>query len=256
MSFGWAEREFDRRASTYDQSSMHIALADAAARFAAPVATETVLDIATGTGLVLRGFSRMPPDRLTGIDVSTAMLEVAASALPGARFLQADASHLPFESGEFDLITCISAMPYLGDPVEAVREWRRVLAVDGRIVASAFTLDGLTGPTLLRRAARQHGFTVDDPNEPTATIEAWHAIAASSTLRVTRFAEWTAQLPSTTVESLLRFQYPFSTRNDLSEATREELALVESSLREQVAETEEWKAQVLLIELCPLSAMR
>ncbi|UTT62832.1 class I SAM-dependent methyltransferase [Microcella humidisoli] len=249
MSIGWVEREFDRRASTYDQSSFHVSLAEAAARFAAPTVKDAVLDVATGTGLVLRSLQTLPAAHLTGIDVSSAMLDVARSSLPGARFLQASASRLPFGPGEFDVITCVSAMPYLDDPVEAVREWQRVLVRDGRIVISVFTPDGLTGPTLLRRAARQHGLMVDDPNESTSTVDAWREIAAKVGMRVVRTESWTLALPSATVESLLKPQYPFGVRNDLRDATSDDLALVRVSLGELIATTDTWEASVLLLEL-------
>lgn len=120
---------------------------------------------------------------------------------------------------------------------------------DGRIVISVFTPDGLTGPTLLRRAARQHGLVVDDPNESTSTVEAWREIAAEVGMRVVRTEPWTLAVPSATVESLLKPQYPFGVRNDLREATSDELALVRVSLRKLIAAADKWEASVLLVEL-------
>jgi ubiquinone/menaquinone biosynthesis C-methylase UbiE len=249
VDVGWVEREFDRRASTYDQGSFHASVAEAAARFAAPTSNENVLDVATGTGLVLRSVQTLPAAHLTGIDVSSAMLDIARSALPGVRFLQASAHDLPFESGEFDVITCVSAMPYMRNPDAAVREWRRVLANDGRIVVSAFVTDGLTGPTLLRRAAHQHGLIVEDPNAATSTVEKWREISARAGMHVVRAEISTTPIPSATADSLLSPQYPFDVRNDLHDATLDQWALVGATLRELITATVEWRASVLLVEL-------
>ena len=43
---------------------------------------------------------------------------------------------LPFESGSFDLVTCIEAFHYVGDPEHGVREIRRVLRPDGTVLIS------------------------------------------------------------------------------------------------------------------------
>ena len=57
---------FDRRAATYDQSGMHQWQARQAARLLAPVAGQSLLDIATGTGLAARAVSDLTGIVLTG----------------------------------------------------------------------------------------------------------------------------------------------------------------------------------------------
>ena len=57
---------FDRRAVTYDQSGMHQWQARQAARLLAPVAGQSLLDIATGTGLAARAVSDLTGIVLTG----------------------------------------------------------------------------------------------------------------------------------------------------------------------------------------------
>ena len=55
------------------------------------------LDVACGTGYL----TRYLPGRITALDQSPAMLEVAATRIPAARFVQSDALPLPFADRSF-----------------------------------------------------------------------------------------------------------------------------------------------------------
>lgn len=132
---------FDGRASEYDDSAMHRALAEAVARFALDGAdgVSDVLDVATGTGLVLRALRECDPAlRLTGIDLSAGMLAVARAALPVASFVEGDATTLPFGDAEFDLVTCATGLHLFPDAGAAIAEWVRVLRPGGRAVTATF----------------------------------------------------------------------------------------------------------------------
>jgi SAM-dependent methyltransferase len=67
----------------------------AALRGLAPART---LDIACGTGFLTRHL----PGRVTGLDQSDAMLELARVQAPGATLVVGDALDLPFEDGSFE----------------------------------------------------------------------------------------------------------------------------------------------------------
>ena len=58
------------------------------------------LDVACGTGFLTRHL----PGELTGLDQSEAMIEIAASRMPGAAFVQGDALAPPFEDGAFERV--------------------------------------------------------------------------------------------------------------------------------------------------------
>ncbi len=69
------------------------------------VPTESVLDLACGTGASSRPFAERGL-RVTGLDRSQDMLAVARRALPGVRFVEGDLT--TFDLGEtFDLVTCL-----------------------------------------------------------------------------------------------------------------------------------------------------
>jgi SAM-dependent methyltransferase len=93
------------------------------------------LDTACGTGrharhLVERGHE------VLGIDVTPEMLELAAAAIPGASFLEADLRDIPAEGERFDLVVCGLALAHLAELDAAVAELARVLRPGGRLVAS------------------------------------------------------------------------------------------------------------------------
>jgi ubiquinone/menaquinone biosynthesis C-methylase UbiE len=59
-----------------------------------------VLDVACGTGFLTRHLR----GEVVGLDQSETMLEIAATRLPGANLVRADAVPLPFGDGEFDRV--------------------------------------------------------------------------------------------------------------------------------------------------------
>lgn len=155
---------YDARAATYDDSRMHRDLADLVADQADGLvdAGGLVVDVATGTGLVLRAIAaRHPAARLVGVDLSPGMLAVARAAVPQAQLVQADAAALPVTPGTVDLVTCVTALHLLAEPETAFDEWARVLRPGGRLVTATFAADaGDTGtparPDLPRGFARRH----------------------------------------------------------------------------------------------------
>ncbi|MFB7252310.1 class I SAM-dependent methyltransferase [Microbacterium sp. NPDC056234] len=132
-------RAFDARAATYDESRMHRSLAAAVAAYADLDGVVDVLDVATGTGLVLRALHDRAVDlRMTGADISTEMLDVARDAHPDAVWLEADAAALPVPDRSTDLITCVTALHAIPDTRSALAEWRRILRPEGRALTATF----------------------------------------------------------------------------------------------------------------------
>lgn len=138
-------RVFDERAADYDTSVMHRDLADAVAAFATerpdgpPLDGLTVLDVGTGTGLVLRSLSaRVPSAGLIGADISPGMLAIARDVLPDADWIEADTAALPLADDTIDLITCVTVLHLISDVGAAVSEWSRVLRPGGRLITATF----------------------------------------------------------------------------------------------------------------------
>lgn len=184
-------RRFDDRAPTYDESAMHRGLAEAVADFVVAgtgpdaSAIGDVLDVATGTGLVLRALhDRGARGRMIGVDLAPRMLEVAHSHLPDAEFIETDAASLPLPGAVVDLVTCVTGLQLFTDAPAAIREWARVLRPGGRVVTATFVAFDPTRHRAAPPSAMLH-------HEPFRSVEALDETFAPVGLRVQRTARWT-----------------------------------------------------------------
>ena len=106
---------------------------------------ERVLDVACGTGLVtFPAAAAVGPDGgVTAVDISDAMVSTVAAEAErrGLRHVTAarmDAEHLRASDGSFDVVLCALGLMYVPDPLGALREFHRVLAPRGRMVAAVW----------------------------------------------------------------------------------------------------------------------
>jgi SAM-dependent methyltransferase len=95
----------------------------------------TVLDVGCGSGDWLAALARFNT-RVVGVDIDEDMLSLARARSSGSdnveiRAVAAEALDLP--DGEFDAVTCFTALPYL-DQDTALSEMARVLRPAGRLV--------------------------------------------------------------------------------------------------------------------------
>jgi ubiquinone/menaquinone biosynthesis C-methylase UbiE len=133
-------RHYDARAATYDDIALHRELVDVIAADLPPARPGSlVVDVATGTGLLLRALGPAWPGARLGVDRSPGMLGVARATLPpDVALVLADAAALPVASGSVDLLTCVTALHLLPDPAAAFAEWRRALRPGGHLVTATF----------------------------------------------------------------------------------------------------------------------
>ena len=117
-------------------------------------ASDRVLDVATGTGLVARALVGRYGCSVVGLDQSTEMLAGAREALARRPELAArielregQAEQLPFGDAEFDHLTFTYLLRYVDDPGATLAELARVVKPGGRIAALEF---GLPDPPLWR----------------------------------------------------------------------------------------------------------
>jgi len=95
-----------------------------------------ILDVACGTGM---NFPMFPAtSEITGIDLSSQMLEIAKQKAAELH-LQAeskvmDAQNLEFADGSFDTVTSALSTCTFPDPIQALREMKRVCRPDGLIL--------------------------------------------------------------------------------------------------------------------------
>jgi demethylmenaquinone methyltransferase / 2-methoxy-6-polyprenyl-1,4-benzoquinol methylase len=105
---------------------------------------DTVLDVATGTGLVARELVRRFGCSVVALDQSPEMLAVAAERTRGlpVRLVEGRAEKLPFADGEFAGLTFTYLLRYVDDPAATVCELARVVRPGGTIAMLEFALPG------------------------------------------------------------------------------------------------------------------
>ncbi len=106
--------------------------------------TDTVLDVATGTGLVARELVHRFGCSVVALDQSPEMLAIAAERTRGlpVRLVEGRAQSLPFADGEFAGLTFTYLLRYVDDPAATVRELARVVRPGGTIAMLEFALPG------------------------------------------------------------------------------------------------------------------
>jgi 2-polyprenyl-3-methyl-5-hydroxy-6-metoxy-1,4-benzoquinol methylase len=134
---------WDEQADGFDEAPDH-GLTDPVVRAAwskvllslLPHACE-VADLGCGTGS-LAVLLAEHGHRVTGVDVSSRMVEAAAAkasaAGVAATFLVGDAAQPPLAPGSYDVVLCRHVLWAMPDPDDALRRWVRLLRPGGRLV--------------------------------------------------------------------------------------------------------------------------
>jgi ubiquinone/menaquinone biosynthesis C-methylase UbiE len=171
-------------ARVYDwQVPLERAALATAVELAAPRESERLLDVATGTGGLLRELSRRRarPAEVVGLDRSASMLAAAARhGLPTEwRLLSGDARRLPFPDRRFDVVTACYLLHLLGREcrARAITEIARVLREGGRVVTITVESRRPVARAALTRLPRPSGLRPLDPTEElrAAGLEPLHA---------------------------------------------------------------------------------
>jgi ubiquinone/menaquinone biosynthesis C-methylase UbiE len=129
-------------------------------------AGEAVLNVACGPGSVTRLAAAQagPTGRVTGCDLSPAMLAIAVGRGPVANgasidYLEAPADRLPVPDGSFDVATCQQGLQFFPDRLAALAEIHRALRPGGRIGvrSGSASASAPRSPCWPRRSGRWRG---------------------------------------------------------------------------------------------------
>lgn len=148
-------RTYEKMAPTYDRKIefWERRLFPDGRRWVCERAKGDVLEIAVGTGRNLRHY---PEDvRLTGIELSPAMLEIArrraAELGREADLREGDAQDLPFADRSFDTVVCTLSLCTIPDDRRAIAEAERVLRPGGALVLLEHVRSPLLGVRAVQR---------------------------------------------------------------------------------------------------------
>ena len=113
---------FDKRTAYDAEGDSHPNEAKKLLEFAPVKAGQTVLDLATGTGLIAIAAAEKvaPMGSVVGVDISAGMLSQAKSKISdrnikNLELIEADIESVSFKPEQFNLIFCCSAMMYVSD---------------------------------------------------------------------------------------------------------------------------------------------
>ncbi|WNI28102.1 methyltransferase domain-containing protein [Streptomyces sp. ITFR-6] len=101
----------------------------------------TVLDVGCGPGTITADIAALvSPGRVTAVDTTREILDQAAEVaaergLDNLEFTTADVHALDFPDDTFDVVHAHQVLQHVGDPVQALREMRRVCRPGGVVAA-------------------------------------------------------------------------------------------------------------------------
>jgi SAM-dependent methyltransferase len=134
-------RSYDRVAGDYERiHAQHMAMpATDLVAAASPTADTRLLDVGTGTGVVLHAAAAAGVTRAVGVDLSLGMLEEGRRARPDIAVAAANVVDLPFRDGSFDVVTANCVIHQLPDLRGAMFDMLRVLNPSGKLAVSTWT---------------------------------------------------------------------------------------------------------------------
>ena len=102
--------------------------------------SDRILDLGCGTGIVARVLAERlgGAARISGLDLSPAMIARARAIAPEVDWHEGNAAQLPFGERAFDLVLSQQMLQFVPDRGAALSEIRRVLAPGGRLLATTW----------------------------------------------------------------------------------------------------------------------
>jgi ubiquinone/menaquinone biosynthesis C-methylase UbiE len=185
---------YTRRSVNYDNSAWHLRIAHLLVEYAQITPGQSILDIATGTGMVAIKAARMIGNtgNIIGIDISSGMLEQAIHKVAELEknniklnidFQIADAEDLDFPINSFDRILCASAFIWMQDIQAALSHWYTFLKSDGIIGFHAFADTAFIGGVIAQKVAAKYGVNLEF-SKPTGTVEKCRELILSAGFEV------------------------------------------------------------------------
>lgn len=130
------KRRYDLTAYMYDRRYRKIQREKYETVLANVTRVDRILDLGCGTGMLLSPLERRAKF-VVGVDMSAEMLRTAKKRATGTPLVLADADHLPFADGSFDIAVSVTLLQNMPDPGKTVCELARVLRSDGKAIITS-----------------------------------------------------------------------------------------------------------------------
>ncbi|KAA1419762.1 methyltransferase domain-containing protein [Mumia zhuanghuii] len=142
MSFDVAATSYQRFMGRFSEP-----LADEFVRLADLERGRRALDVGCGPGaLTSRLAAVVGAASVAAVDPSAPFIAAVRARLPEVDVRRASAENLPFPDGTFDAVLAQLVVHFMADPVEGLREMRRVAAPYAWVAACVWDHEGGTGP--------------------------------------------------------------------------------------------------------------
>jgi ubiquinone/menaquinone biosynthesis C-methylase UbiE len=234
-----AFREFEREAHDRIANSYHSFFVPITEHAAEPLldAAEVraglrVLDVASGSGVVAAHAARRSV-AVTGVDLSSRMVSLAAALNPTCLFREADVESLPFADESFDAVVCAFGIGHFPQSELAVAECARVLSRKGWLAFSWWDMPARN---------RLHGVILEAVQEADAKPPA-NLPAGPPMFRYSEDGEFRRLLASPGLESATisshTFTYRLPSADALWEGAMGSLARTSALLRAQTREVQQ-----------------
>jgi arsenite methyltransferase len=165
---------FDGR-TTYDEPQLMADRAIPLVTLAQIQPGQSVLDLATGTGIVAIAAAQAvgPRGQVVGVDFSAGMLQqaqrkVAALGLSQVQLLEADAETLDWPAASLDAILCTSGLMFFRDIPAALSRWQSWIKPGGRVGFTSYPVTSFLAPVVMAVCA-DRGITLTNINASLGT---------------------------------------------------------------------------------------
>ncbi|GAA3204809.1 class I SAM-dependent methyltransferase [Dactylosporangium siamense] len=96
----------------------------------------TLLDVGAGPGTITADLAAVvAPGAVTALEATPSALEVTRAGVQGVAYVVGDVHALDFPDDTFDVVHAHQVLQHVADPVQALREMRRVCKPDGYVAA-------------------------------------------------------------------------------------------------------------------------
>ncbi len=94
--------------------------------------TGPILDVGCHAGLFTQKLmQKTQVKEVYGIDISSSAIRLAKKRIPKGTFVVGDAQKLPFKNNFFSAVFCLEMLEHVDDPIQVLKEMKRVLKKDG-----------------------------------------------------------------------------------------------------------------------------